>query len=145
MVAKPWLRRVACAFLLECSRRIFSICTCNSPAMFFLASSKLLPRTVTARFLHSPFTSLGQSNFRLGVTDARVRIQAGFSACKRLEEVSPKCTFVCCVHLVKSRAESTDALGGLRKKHFGRQRLLDDLVPLWGSRAPHRVRPSSGR
>src|ERR1700683_4555393 len=43
------------ALLLGCSRRILSIYTCNSPAMFFLASSKLLPRTVTDRLLHSPF------------------------------------------------------------------------------------------
>src|ERR1017187_8962759 len=70
-------------------------------------------------------------NFRLGVTDARVRIQTGFSTRKRLEEVSPKCAFVGFAYLVKSRAESTDATGDLRRKHFGRQRLLDDLVPLW--------------
>src|ERR1700676_3908853 len=84
---------------------------------------------VSIRKLQQSFTSLGQSNFWLGVTDARVRIQAGFSASKRLEEVSPKGAFVCCVHLVKSRAESTDALGGLQRKHFERQRLLNDLVP----------------
>src|ERR1019366_3036038 len=43
------------ALLLGCSRRILSICTCSSVAMFFLASSKLLPWTVTNRLLQSPF------------------------------------------------------------------------------------------
>src|ERR1019366_9868767 len=28
-------------------------------------------------------------------------------------------------------AKSTDALGDPRRKHCGRQRLLDDLIPLW--------------
>ena len=31
------------------------MCTSNSSALFFLASSKLLPLTVTERLLHSPF------------------------------------------------------------------------------------------
>jgi len=31
------------------------MCTSNSSAIFFLASSKLLPLTVTERLLHSPF------------------------------------------------------------------------------------------
>jgi hypothetical protein len=55
---------------------------------------------------------------------------AAATARKRLEEVSPKCAFVCFAHPVKSRAELTDALGYPRRKHFGRQCLLDDLVPL---------------
>src|SRR5271157_3400869 len=90
---------------------------------------------VCVRKLQQSFTAHGQSSpliafrdFRLGVTDARVWIQAGFSTRKCLEEVSPKCAFVCFAHLVKSRAESTDALGHLRRKHFRWQRLLD-LVP----------------
>src|ERR1700687_1870147 len=79
MVAKPWLRRVACAFLLECSRRIFSICTCNSPAMFFLASSKLLPRTVTARPLQSPFqqSSSDQKSQSIGMLAVTWRVTTG--------------------------------------------------------------------
>src|ERR1019366_8752315 len=93
---------------------------------------------VCVRKLQQSFTAHGHSShriafcdFRLAVTDARVRIQAGLSTRKCLEEVSPKCALVCFAHLVKSRAESTDALGDLRRKHFRRQRLLDDLVPLW--------------
>jgi hypothetical protein len=41
--------------LLECARMILSICPCNSAAMFFLASSKLLPVTVTDKLLQIPF------------------------------------------------------------------------------------------
>jgi hypothetical protein len=41
--------------LLGCSRRSFSICADNSPAMFFLASSKLLPLIATDGFLQRPF------------------------------------------------------------------------------------------
>src|SRR5208282_4839012 len=88
-----------------------------------------LQQSLTA---HSPSAYL--IGFRAcppGLTDVRVLIQAGFSARKCLEEISPKCTFVGFAHLVKSRAESTDAPGDPRRKHFGRQRLLDDLVPLW--------------
>jgi hypothetical protein len=44
--------------------------------------------------------------------------------------------FICCAHLVKSWAESSHAAGDLRRKHFGRQRFLDDLVPLWIPRYP---------
>ena len=43
------------AILLGCSRRILSMCVCNSVAMFFFASSKLLPRTVTDGLSQSPF------------------------------------------------------------------------------------------
>jgi hypothetical protein len=45
---------IRCAILSGYSRRILSICTCNSVAMFFLASSKLLPLTVTRGLLHCP-------------------------------------------------------------------------------------------
>src|SRR5580704_17714935 len=93
---------------------------------------------VCVRKLQQSFAAHGPSahfvvfrDFWLGVTDAGVRIQAGFSTRKCLEEVGPKCAFVCFAHLVKSRAESTDIVRDLRRKHFGRQRLLDDLVPLW--------------
>ena len=40
---------------LGCSHRILSIFACNSTAIFFLASSKLLPWTVTDRRLQRPF------------------------------------------------------------------------------------------
>ena len=43
------------AILLGCSPRILSMCVCNSAAMFFFASSKLLPRTTTDGFLQRPF------------------------------------------------------------------------------------------
>ena len=85
--------------------------------------------------LQQPFTAHGLYAFRFGVTNARIRIQSGFSCCKCLEEVSPKCAFVGFGHLVKSWAESTHAPGDLRRKHFGRQRILDDPVP---SRIPGR-------
>jgi hypothetical protein len=79
--------------------------------------------------LQQSFTAHGDCAFWLSVTDAGVRVQAGLSACKRLEEVRPKCAFVGFARFVKSWAESTHAAGDLRRKHFGRQRLLDDLVP----------------
>jgi hypothetical protein len=48
---EPGMKLICCvlaqatrrALFLGCSRRSFSICACNSVAMFFLASSKLLP------------------------------------------------------------------------------------------------------
>jgi hypothetical protein len=61
--------------------------------------------------LQQSFTAHAYGAFRLAVTDARIRIQSGFRTCKRLEEVSPKCAFVCCAHLLKSRAELTHAAG----------------------------------
>src|ERR1700722_5301406 len=85
---------------------------------------------VGVRKLQQSFTADDYSAFRLVVTDAGIRIQSGFSTGKRLEEVGPKCAFICCAHVVKSRAESAHATGDLRRKHFGWQRFLDD-VPLW--------------
>src|ERR1700676_1048747 len=91
---------------------------------------------VCIRKLQQSFTAHRQCAFRLAVTDCRIWIQSGFSTCKRLEEIGTKCTFVCRTHLVKPRAESTHTPGDLGGKHFGWQRLLDDLVPLWFPRRP---------
>jgi len=57
------------ALLLGCSRRIVSMSTCNSVAMLFLASSKLLPWTVTDRLLQNPFhpSSSGEKSQSIGM------------------------------------------------------------------------------
>ena len=64
------------AFLLGCARRILSICTCNSVAMFFLASSKLLPRTLADGLLHSPFqpSFSGQKSQSIGMLAVTCRL-----------------------------------------------------------------------
>ena len=64
------------------------------------------------------------------MSDTGGRIQASLGPCQCLKEVSPKYALVRFVHLVKSRAESKYVLGDLRRKHFCRQRLFNDLVPL---------------
>lgn len=95
-----------------------------------------LTLVVCIRKLQQSFTAHGRRAFRIAVTDARMWIQSGFSTCKRLEKISPKCAFVRRTHLEKPRAESTHALGDLGRKHFGGQRLLDDVVPCWIPRRP---------
>jgi len=64
------------ALLLGCSRRSFSIYSCNSPAMFFLASSKLLPSTVSDRLVHSPCqpSSCDQKSQAIGMVAITSRV-----------------------------------------------------------------------
>ena len=67
------------ALLLGCSRRILSICACNALAMFFLASSKLLPPTVTDGLLQSPFqpSSSDQKSQSIGMLAVTWRFTTG--------------------------------------------------------------------
>jgi len=60
--------------LVASLRKTLSTCSCNSVAMFFLASSKLLPRTVADRLLQSQPSSSDQKSQSIAMLAVTFRL-----------------------------------------------------------------------